>query len=215
MAIEHIIFDLDGTLIDPSVAICRSINYALEKNGHKTVEHEDLYPYIGKHLMDPFRDLTACDDEGYLWKLIHSYRERYETIGIGENDLYPGIKDMLRELDTTNYIASIKPAHASKMILKELGVEKHFTGIYGSEIDGTRADKTELLHYLKDQEKIDEAVMVGDRSTDILAAKSCGFSSIAVSYGYGTLAELTETKPNVMVDKPGELKGALLKLCKS
>ena len=210
-----VVFDLDGTLINPEAAICKSINYALEQKGHKAVDHSQLYQYIGRHLIDPFRDITGIDDEKYLWELIQHYRDRYETIGIKENLLYPGIKKMLSGLKSANYIASIKPAHASKMVLKEHEIERHFAGIYGSEVDGTRADKTELLHYLKDVEGLEAAIMVGDRDTDIFAAKSCGFSSIGVCYGYGKYEEVQKAAPDIIVENPESLQGALERLWKN
>lgn len=212
---KHVIFDLDGTLIDPSVSICRSVNYALEKKGFAPVEHSRIYPYIGKHLIDPFRDITGISEDDRLWEMIHLYRERYETIGIAENDLYPGIRDMIENIGSTNYIASIKPWHASKMILKELGIETYFAGVYGSEVDGTRADKTELLHYLKDVESLDFAVMVGDRNVDIIAAKSCGFASVGVCYGYGGKKEIEEAGPDIIVEKPEDLREAIIKIWKN
>lgn len=206
---RHVIFDLDGTLVDPSLSICNSINYALKKKGYNPVRDAELYPYIGKHLIDPFKAITGVDNEDYLWELIHLYRERYETIGVRENRLYPGIKEVLAGLDAQSYIASIKPWHASRLILKELEIEKYFTGVYGSEEDGTRADKAQLLRYIKDVEGLGSAVMVGDRDTDIYAAKSCGFASIAVCYGYGTLGELEAAGPDIMIDRPEDLSRAL------
>lgn len=205
----NIIFDLDGTLINPEVAICTSINYALEKKGHPVVEHKSLHRYIGKHLLDPFRDITGIDDEIYLWEMISDYRERYETIGIKENSLYPGIEEMITSMGSLNYIASIKPGHASRMILTELGIDRHFKGIYGSKIDGTRSDKTELLHYIKDKEKINTAIMIGDRDTDVYAAKSCGYYSIGVCYGYGSLEEIKNSEPDLIVDDSRNLKCAI------
>lgn len=211
MKIKTIIFDLDGTLIDPSKAICNSINHALEKRGYPKVKNENLYHYIGRHLMDPFRDVTGVNDEGFLWEMIELYRERYETIGIAENVLYPGIREMLEDLETTNYLASIKPWHASKKILKELGIIQYFKGVYGSELDGTRCDKVELLHYIKDTEGLDKATMVGDRDVDIVAAKECGFYSVAVSYGYGSREELERAGPDIIIDSPtGLAKGLCL-----
>lgn len=206
---KNVIFDLDGTLIDPSSAICNSINYALIRNGHPKVNPERLLPYIGRHLFEPFKDVTGRSENDYLWELINTYRERYETIGIKENELYPGIGELLSGLATRNYIASIKPWHACRLILKELKIENYFAGVYGSETDGTRSDKTELLHYIKDVESISKAVMVGDRDSDIYAAKSCGFASIAVTYGYGSHEELKAANPDIIVKDSEGLKTAL------
>jgi len=210
-----IVFDLDGTLIDPEISICNSINYALEKLGHGRVSNERLSPYIGKHLIDPFRDITGSQDENYLWKLIHAYRERYESIGIAENTLYPSIRELLADLQAVNYIASIKPWKASKMVLKELGIDHYFAGVYGSEEDGTRANKTELLKYLKEVEGVDAAIMVGDRDTDILAAQVCGFPSIAVTYGFGTVEELKKVSPDYIIGEPGNLKKTIEEIWRS
>lgn len=211
----NIIFDLDGTLVESTDAICRSVNYALKKRGFNIVGHDVLKLYIGRHLLELFRELTGVDDRAYLWEMINLYRERFETIGIKENKLYPGISDMLGNLYTKNYIASIKPHHASRMILSELQMDKYFIGVYGAEVDGTRADKTELLHYLKNKEKISNAIMVGDRDTDIFAAQSCGFKAIGVTYGYGTEKELEKAKPDYIVNTPVTLFERLELLCRN
>lgn len=211
----NVIFDLDGTLIDPSDAICNSINYALKEKGYEEVERSRLFPYIGRHLLDPFRDITGKRDEQVLWELIHVYRGRYETIGVKENRLYNGIKKMLSSLASKNFIASIKPWSSSNLILAELKIDAHFSGVYGSEVDGTRANKTELLKYLKEREGIENAIMVGDRDTDIIAAKICGFRSIGVSYGFGSMDELSKHSPDAIVTEPEDLERALRTLWKN
>lgn len=212
MTQTSVIFDLDGTLIEPRDAICSSINYALRKLGYPEVDQKVLLPYIGLHLAHPFSRITGIKDEEYLWKFIHAYREHYETEGFRASTLYPGVREMLAAVDSDKYIASIKPANASRLILKKLGIEDRFSGVYGGEIDGTRSDKAELLIYLKDCEGINDAIMVGDRDTDIYAARACGFRSIAAGYGYGTREELAASKPDILVEKPEDLAGALVRL---
>jgi phosphoglycolate phosphatase-like HAD superfamily hydrolase len=79
------------------------------------------------------------------------YRERYSTEGFLENYVYPGIEDALGEFHSTGvplFVATSKPHAIGIRILDHFGLSKFFVGIYGSELDGTRSDKSELLRYL-------------------------------------------------------------------
>lgn len=204
-------FDLDGTIIDPKISITRCINYALQRQGYEARPIDELKKYIGLHLEEVFSILCQRREKTFLWDCIWRYRERFHKEGISENKIYPGIKNILQALQKqSNFIVSIKPTDGCEAVLKHLGLTKYFQRIYGSEADGTRSNKKDLIGYVLAKERIENAVMVGDRAGDISAAKAHGLGTIGVTYGYGDKKEILGAKPDVVVNSTEELKKILL-----
>lgn len=220
------IFDLDGTLTDPKVGILRCIDYALSKHSlprlDEAKDHEWL---IGPPLRDDFRKLLGeRSQDSLIEQLVSSYRERYETIGIFENSLYPGIPELLGSLRQSNNndvdflnrklcLATSKPLVYAKIILDHFKLSNYFDILIGAELDGRRSTKEELIravieHY-GEVEDLSKYVIIGDRSHDILGARKVGIASIGVLYGYGSETEIRNSHPSFVVRSVQEL-GKLL-----
>ena len=98
MPSDLLIFDLDGTISDPSVGICRSINYALASFDYASVREDSISAYIGPPIDVTFSELTQSESEEHILTLVAKFRERYADIGYSENSLYPGIGDAIGKL---------------------------------------------------------------------------------------------------------------------
>lgn len=207
----HIYFDLDGTLTDPYDGITRSILFALEHFDVPSPGHAKLAGYIGPGLRDTFRDLVGAANAEHALAL---YRERYSQIGWRENTPYDGIHNVLESLAAaghTLFVATAKPHVFARKIIEYFKMAKYFTAIYGSELDGTRGDKTELLGWAIPQYSADQrTIMVGDRIHDIVAARNNKMDAIGVAYGYGSVDELAGAGAGCIVYKPDELPAVLL-----
>ncbi|MGN7759821.1 HAD family hydrolase [Paenibacillus sp. 22594] len=192
--LQSILFDLDGTLTDPKVGITKSVEYALGKFGI-TVEHPDLLlPYIGPPLYDSFIEIQGFTAEKAA-QAVEFYRERYRTLGMFENAVIPGIPELLKELNGKGfnlYVATSKPTVFAEEIIRHYGLDSYFRHVAGSNLDGTRSKKKEVIQYVLDTNHIppETALMIGDREHDIIGAKACGVASIGVMIGYGSEAEL-------------------------
>ncbi|MNJ56056.1 5'-nucleotidase [compost metagenome] len=105
---------------------------------------------------------------------------------------------LLREQGRTLYIATSKPTVFAVEIARHFGFDRHFKVIYGSELDGTRTDKVELIAHLLASERLDpaRALMIGDRKHDLIGAKRNGLDCVAVGYGFGSPDELLAEAPN-------------------
>ncbi|MCG2718274.1 MAG: HAD-IA family hydrolase [Nanoarchaeota archaeon] len=205
-----IIFDLDGTVIEPTKSITRCINYALSQKGYKEYTSDELLTHIGYTLYDVFPKLVGNISDEEMWELVELYRKRFDNEGIAENELYTGFGRLFKENAHKNlFIASLKPWPACKKILQHMKLDHYFKGIYGSENDGTRSDKTELVAYLKSKEGINDGVMVGDRESDIIAGKKNGLTTIGVTYGYGNDTELMAAGADFVVYSVEELNDRL------
>lgn len=192
---KSILFDLDGTLTDPKEGITRSVEYALNKFDI-AVEYLDLLlPYIGPPLYDSFVQIQGLTEEQAAQAVVY-YRERYSTLGMFENNVIPGIPELLEALAGMGYIlyvATSKPTVFAEQILKHYGLDGYFKHVAGSNLDGTRSRKREVIQYVLDQNAIaaEGAIMIGDREHDIIGAKGCGVASVGVLFGYGSEAELS------------------------
>ena len=84
---------------------------------------------------------------------------------------------------------------------------QYFIYPYGSELNGERTNKADLIAYILQQEQLDSStcLMVGDREHDILGARRNGIETIAVEYGYGSDEELTAAKPKARIQAFAEL----------
>ena len=215
---KYVLFDLDGTISDPKVGICTSVQQALKKFGIDVADINTLTPFIGPPLRDSFRDFYHIKPED-MEDVIAAYRARFSTVGLFENDLYDGIPELLKALKENNRklaLASSKPRVFVEKILDHFGISQYFDVIMGSELDGTRENKSEIiaeclrLFELDPSGDLSETVMVGDRKYDIEAANAAGLPNIAVSYGYGSEEELSKAGAMVIAGTVKELENILL-----
>ncbi len=216
---QYILFDLDGTLTDPKEGICKSVQHALRSFGIEEDNLDRLEPFIGPPLKDSFMErYTMTEEEAE--RAIAKYRERFSTIGLYENVVYPGIAKMLGELTKAGKhlaVASSKPTVFVEKILKYFSLDGFFEVVVGSELDGTRVRKEEVvkeaLHRLIPEgfeAQKDSIVMVGDRSFDVQGARQFGLASVGVTYGYGGEEELIEAGATITADTVRELTRVLM-----
>ena len=214
---EYILFDLDGTLTDPKLGITSSVQYALRALGIEEPSLDRLEPFIGPPLADSFREFYGLEGER-LATAIDKYRERFATQGIFENEIYPGIPQMLADLkakDKILAIASSKPTLFVEQILEHFEIRKYFDHVVGSNMDGTRGTKEEVVEETLRQmltvemtpaQKRDAVAMVGDRKFDIEGARAHGITSVGVLFGYAPEGELEEAGADYIVNSVRSLQ---------
>ncbi|MCV4284799.1 HAD family hydrolase [Pseudomonas capsici] len=199
MHYQNILFDLDGTLTDPRLGITRSIQFALAKLGIDEPDITRLEHFIGPPLLQAFMQFYDMD-EARAWEAVGFYRERFKVTGLYENQVFDGVPELLEALagqGRTLYIATSKPWVFAHEIARHFDFAKYFKVIYGSELDGTRTDKVELIAYLLEQERLDpsQTLMIGDRKHDLIGGLRNGLDVAAVGYGFGSHEELTAQTP--------------------
>ena len=200
-----VIFDLDGTLTDPKIGIVTCIQFALSELGYKSPPGDRLLWCIGPPLKDIFSQLIGTNDEIELGRAMSIYRDRFSNIGIFENSLYPQIPEILQEIRSAGYatyIATSKPHIYATRIVEHFQIARLFNRVYGSELDGTRSNKGDLIRHILQLENLptDRTIMVGDRYYDTMGAKQNGLYSIGVTYGYGTETELRNCGTDAIVN---------------
>ena len=212
---DVILFDLDGTLTDSSPGIMNSIVYALKKYNISVENTDDLRRFLGPPLHESFRDFYGFDDEKSM-EAVGFYREYFSTKGLLENEVYSGIREMLEDLKDNGkklILATSKPQPFTDRIMEYFDLAKYFEFIAGSNMDGTRSKKAEVIAYALESCGItgkSNVVIVGDREHDIIGAKTVGIDSIGVEYGYGDYDELSDAGATYIVKTVEELKGLLI-----
>lgn len=206
-------FDLDGTLTDPSAGITACIQYAMEKLGHEVPAQNELLWCIGPSLLKSFATLVGEQNASAGLAL---YRQRFAAIGWQENQPYAGIEGVLAQLHGAGHrlhVATSKPHVYADKIIDYFGFRPYFTKVYGSELDGTRVDKTELLKYaLSDSRSPAQSVMIGDREFDAIGARANDMRFVGVTYGFGSEQELTDAGTTHMAGSTTHLSTILMEL---
>ena len=200
-----ILLDLDGTLTDPGVGITNSIMYALKKWNIEVKDRTELYKFIGPPLHESYMKYYNFTEED-SFKAVEDYREYFREKGIYENELYPGIEDMLTVLKAKGkkiVLATSKPEEFAIKILKYFEIYDYFDFIAAASMDGARSKKADVIEYAIKNADIDvkNAVMIGDREYDIFGAAKHNMDSIGVLYGYGNYDELKCAGATHIVEK--------------
>ena len=216
---NYLLFDLDGTLTDPKVGICTCVQYALASFGIEEPDIDKLTPFIGPPLKDSFMQFYDMDEQ-QAESAVAKYRERFQDTGLFENEIYDGIAGMLEALNSKGMhlaVASSKPTVFVERILEHFHIRKYFRVVVGSELDGTRVNKDEVVAEALRQMFGDNPVekekvyMIGDRRFDVEGARAIGVESVGVTYGYGDMEELREAKADYIVRSVEELQSFLLR----
>ena len=217
MRYQYLLFDLDGTITDPKVGITTCVQYALEHFGIHEPDNDKLEPFIGPPLQDSFEQFYHMDAETAK-QAVAKYRERFQTVGLYEHEIYDGMVDLLKTLKEGGCrlaVASSKPTVFVKKILEHFDVGQYFDVVVGSELDGSRAKKEEVVQEAlrqldpKGQVSSGQMVMIGDRCFDVQGAKAHHLDSIGVAYGYAAEGELQQAGATFVVDTVQQLKELL------
>jgi phosphoglycolate phosphatase len=207
-------FDLDGTLSDPSEGITRSIQHALACLGRPYPSQEELKHYIGPPLRWTFPRLLGTDDGDLVEAAVARYRARYETVGLFENEVYPGIPELVQQLQEDGYplyVVTSKPNVYSDRIIRHFGLDRFFSAVYGPELDGRFDEKCELVGFILRERSLDakHTLMIGDRARDIESGRTHGTRALGVTYGFGSEEEIAAAGPDAMCHRPGEIYTAV------
>ena len=210
------LFDLDGTLTDNSEGIIKSARFALDRMGYPNEPDSVLRRFIGPPLHDSFMNFYGFSKEK-AFEAVDNYRVRYREKGVYESELFPGLHEMLlalREKGAKLCVATSKPLVFTEVILKQHDVYDLFEFIVGANLDGSLTDKTEIIREVLRRigETGEPAVMVGDRSFDIVGANNCGIQSVGVYYGFADPGELEEAGATYIANTVPELQEILLSL---
>lgn len=211
---KTVLFDFDGTIIDTSEGIYKSLQYAFAADGRPAPSYEELRRFIGPPIYDSFKNFYGYQDEKINF-MVKKYRERYSDKGVWESAVYDGIPELLKELKNNGIklaTASSKPTHFIEMLLKYNNLYEYFDFVGGVAFDQINSKKSDIINNALSVLKADKnyAVMVGDRKFDINGAKGAGIPCIAVLYGFGSREEFIENSADFIAEAPNDIKKIIL-----
>ena len=200
-----LVFDLDGTISDPSLGIWRSVNYALQAFDYPDVPRETVADLIGPPIDRTFTRLTGTRSNSEIHALVAKFRERYSDIGYAENVLYPEIRNILERLTNRGNSMGVctgKRVDFAERILERFEIRQLFSFVDGGDVG---ISKQQQLTSLRASGVLGEGCMIGDRASDIEAAQPLGMQTIGVAWGFGSRIELACA--DTIMDRPTELLG--------
>ena len=210
---RYALVDLDGTITDPRPGIIGAYRHALTEMGLVAPPEEELLWVIGPPLRQSFPKLGVT--EPHVEAALRHYRAFYSAGAMFNAPVYDGMPEAfsaLRAAGVTLIVATSKPHVMARPILAHFGLDGHFHAIHGAELNGRNDDKGDLLAHIMAEEGVDpaEAVMIGDRKFDILAARHHGIANIGVLWGYGGEEELAEAGADRLCASPHDLAKMVL-----
>ena len=213
----HLFFDLDGTLTNPQLGIVSCFQYALEVMQRPAWSGNALEQFIGPPLPESFGKILETANQALIDEGVRLYRKRFAKEGLFENEVYPDIPETLTALQNDGFdlfVVTSKPQVFADQIVQHFELDQYFRRVYGSELSGECATKPDLIRYVLEQEQIPakDAVMIGDRSHDILGARANGLRSIGVLWGFGSRAELRDAEADETVASAEELRDCIFGL---
>jgi haloacid dehalogenase superfamily, subfamily IA, variant 1 with third motif having Dx(3-4)D or Dx(3-4)E len=193
--------------------------HALGKYGIKVSDRSELYKFIGPPLVWSFQNYYGFTEK-QAYEAIDYFHEYFTAGGMFENEVYPGIPQLLEQLRDKGYqlaIASSKPEIFVKRILRHFGLYDYFNFVGGADIEGegNRFKKEDVITYVLQhfpQADKNDILMIGDREHDIIGARHNGLDSLGVAYGYGSEEEFQEAGATYIVRTVEDLGDALLEL---
>jgi phosphoglycolate phosphatase len=207
-----VIFDLDGCLVDSRRVFLNCMRYALEKLERPPLSDVELLPYLGPPFVQGFSTLFAvAQDDPLVSAGIDAYRERYAKTMAEETDVPDGMADALATLSQTHAlaVATSKPYHFAEPLLGHMGLRDYFDVVAGPRLDHKLETKAETIVNALEQLGDVEAVMVGDRSFDVIGAHANELPCIGVTWAIADDKELRDAGADAIVAHPSELQGAV------
>jgi phosphoglycolate phosphatase len=206
-----VLFDLDGTLVDPGVGITNAIAHVVAEMSLPALSNEELRAFVGPPLQDSFASFGL--DPGQVAVAVGTYRQYFGERGLYENDVYVGVPNALEALCIEGFklaVATSKPLVFAERILAHQQLAQYFTVVVGSELDGSRRHKRYVIaECLRQLGEIENVVMVGDRAQDVRGATAHGISCIGVAWGYALEGELADAGAVTVIDEPAQLLQAV------
>ncbi|MHA7275722.1 HAD hydrolase-like protein [Arthrobacter sp. Hz1] len=193
-----VLFDLDGTLVDPAGAITGGIVSSLEAHGLPRPSDTALRAMVGPPLVTSLRSIGGVPQH-QLESVIAHYREGYRSHGMAGSKPYPGVIGVVEALRSGGHLVAVatqKPQGLARELLRVQRMDTLFGSIHGSpdeEHAPGMEGKTPIIAAALAEYRggYDGAIMVGDRSHDITGAAANGLDCIPVTWGFGSAEEFS------------------------
>jgi phosphoglycolate phosphatase len=217
MAIETIVFDLDGTLVDTAPDLIDTLNVVFARENLPAVPYAAARNLIGggartmiaRGIEAEGRTLPAAKLDRMFAEFIAHYTDHIAD----RSRPFPGAIETLDALAAQRYrlaVCTNKLEHLSVSLLQKLGLADRFAAICGQDTFGVQKPDPNMLRRTISAAggELQRAIMVGDSETDIRTARAASVPVIAVDFGYSE-APVSEFAPDHIIGHFSQLPGAI------
>ena len=210
MKYKAVIFDLDGTLVNTLTDIANSANYAMEQLSQPSFPVESFRLKVGAGNEQLISDCLSTNKQNLKDHAIKLQMAHYAEHFHDNSDAYPGIMDMLRELEENGLklaVLSNKPAPFTPRLVKHIFGDDFFEVAQGEQAGvPLKPDPTSALT-IADKLGIapQQIAFVGDSASDIQTALNAGMFAVGVTWGFRERKELIQNGSEALIEHPDEL----------
>ena len=211
MPYSSVIFDLDGTLLDTLADIVASLNAVLIEHGFPVHDRETYKNFLGSGLHNLMtRSVPENTSETVISNCCNSFTDIYSQTWMNNCSPYEGIIPMLTALSDQGIklaVLSNKPHAFTSLFVDKFLPADMFLAVFGQrkEIEKKPHPAGALAIAAIVAQRPEEILFIGDSDIDIKTGKNAGMGTAGVSWGYRTVAELTENKADIIIDHPSEI----------
>ncbi|MBI1995613.1 MAG: HAD-IA family hydrolase [Deltaproteobacteria bacterium] len=201
IAVDLIMFDLDGTLADTGPDLADAVNFTRAHFKLEPLPNALVYSHVGygvEHLLK-----HSLPQQDQFPEVMRVFLERYENHLLDKTVLYPGVLPALDCFrDKRRVVVTNKMHRLSVAIIRGLGVEDRFDAILGGDSVSDKKPHPALLNEVLQRYQVPpaKALMVGDGETDVEAGKRAGVVTCGVTYGLGNANDLRAAQPDFLID---------------
>jgi phosphoglycolate phosphatase len=200
------LFDVDGTLLDSAADICGAILEVLSKTPSSGVTEASLRRYIGRHLLETFRDVLPNASPVQVEELILAYRAAYPAREHRMTTVYPGVREALPLLGGRKATATTKGTPTTRIVLEKFDLLQYFDHVQGTDGFPSKPAPDVIFRSLAAlSARPEDCLLVGDSTADMEAGRRAGVKICAVRYGYGEIGELARWEPDYWISDLREL----------
>jgi HAD superfamily hydrolase (TIGR01509 family) len=201
-AVDLVVFDLDGTLVDSREDISRAVNEGIVAVGGGKLAPNEIIPHIGRPLAQIFNDLLPAPLRARAGRAAEIFREYFYEHCVESSHLCPGVRECLEGLGAVSRaVATTKMTFMAERVIQEMGIAGHFDLVQGSDGVPHKPDPAVLRRVLdRLGKRAHRAWVVGDTVYDIGAGKAAGMHTCAVTYGIGDVEDLKRAAPDLLLD---------------
>ena len=208
-AVDLLIFDLDGTLIESKWDIATAVNLTLADLNIPQRSQEEIFGFVGDGIKRLLRLAVGEDNQERYEDALKVFRSHYLAHCLARTKFYPGIETVLTHFaGKFKAIATNKSLEYTTKIVNSLGAH-HFSYIVGGDDGyGLKPDPRMLVKILDELSVAkDHAVLIGDSTNDINGGHNAGIKVCAVGYGMGDREKMNACRPDWFIEKPEDMIG--------
>jgi N-acetyl-D-muramate 6-phosphate phosphatase len=190
LSVNHVLFDLDGTLADTAPDLAYALNQVRREYGEPPLAYMKIRSVVslGGAAMIKLAFAKAPGDSGYD-QIRTRFLDIYLENILRETRLFPGIERVLDTLDAENRnwgIVTNKPGWLTDPLLEKMKLSKRAgCVISGDTLPFSKPHPEPLLHACRLMNCLPaETVYIGDAQRDIEAGKNAGMPTVIAGYGY-------------------------------